>query len=215
MYLFIYLSTKPIIRYLLESQINQFQSAITAKRQSISSIKEKQISQKRAIQHFARLKQALKEETDNQATSKETNQHDLTRLLTTPDAICKKIEYMIEKQQEATLTNAELSSVSLKLEEMHKHNKYSFTDIDELITATHDMLLKQRSTDDIDNSSNIEDMQNRIQQLEEESKQRTTFVRELSGNRFDLVAGTKKAEHNLLKRIHELHSDPEVREALL
>jgi hypothetical protein len=122
---------------------------------------------------------------------------------------------MIEKQQEATLTNAELSSVSLKLEEMHKHNKYSFTDIDELITATHDMLLKQRSTDDIDNSGNIEDMQNRIQQLEEESKQRTTFVRELSGNRFDLVAETKKAEHNLLKRIHELHPDAQVREALL
>ncbi|KAI8874897.1 hypothetical protein K501DRAFT_280890 [Backusella circina FSU 941] len=196
----------------LESQIEQVQSAISSKRQSVSSLKEKQLFQKQAIQHFSSLKQALKDD-DNESTLKKTNEHDLTKLLSRPDAICKKIEYMIEKQKDTTLTNAELTSLSLKIKDMHKYN---FTDIEHLINNTNTMLLKeQRSTSDIDNNnSNMDEMQERIQQLEEEQRGRTAVVRELFDKKFNLEAETKKAEYNLMKRINELHSDPDVRKAL-
>ncbi|KAI9486334.1 MAG: hypothetical protein EXX96DRAFT_548688 [Benjaminiella poitrasii] len=208
----------------LESRISKIQQQIKNKKKTLSGIKEKESQYNRQLREHQRKYQ---KETENEETvldhdfSEEPEysigKRDLLQMVpTTPEIILKKTMSLIEQQynEQEPISSENTTQIKVLLDRLPKEqNEFWNGYIEQWIREAGKITVLEK--DGIENKFyNFDQQQQRQKILRHYSKQIET-IQELLKRKTQLELETREAEMNIVRRIKELHSDPNVQSALI
>ncbi|KAL9539154.1 hypothetical protein MBANPS3_010433 [Mucor bainieri] len=196
----------------LESRVRQARAQIEAKKSSLDELRRKQAQYRRTQPEQAQHQPTANRPDASNPSTLLRRRRDLTQLLpTTPDMICKKLEFYIKRQFEMQkfISEAEISQVKHLIDRLpEKHDKQQ----------THRMvntLLQQvkhiQKPDDhvfkILETKEYKDIQTSASKQKQE-------IEQLTERKVDLELKIRESESALIQRIREVHVDPVVQSAV-
>ncbi|GAN09162.1 hypothetical protein MAM1_0247c08684 [Mucor ambiguus] len=196
----------------LESRIRQARAQIEAKRNSLNELRQKQ-----AQYRCAQPAQPQHQPTANRSGGSNPSillgrRRDLTQLLpTTPDMICKKLEFYIKRQFETQkfISEAEINQVKHLIDRLpEKHDKQqTHRMVNALLRQVESMQKPEDYAFHIREAKEYRDIQTSASKQKQE-------IGQLIKRKDELELKIRESESILIQRIRQVHVDPVVQSAV-
>lgn len=196
----------------VESRLRHTRAQIEAKKNSVDALRQKQTQYRRAPPTPTQ-KQPTSNRSDAASPSLlHRRRRDLTQLLpTTPDMICKKLEFYIKRQFETQkfISGAEVSQVKQLIDRLpEKHDKQQTHRMaNALLHQVRQMRKPQACVFRILETAEYKD----IEAFTSKQKQ---VIEQLTERKDTLELNIREAESALIQRIRQVHVDPVVQSAV-
>lgn len=196
----------------VESRLRHTRAQIEAKKNSVEALRQRQ-AQYRSAPPTPSQKQPPSNRSDAASPSMlHRRRRDLTQLLpTTPDMICKKLEFYIKRQFEMQkfISGAEISQIKQLIDRLpEKHDKQQTHRMaNALLHQVKQLRKPQACTFHILETTEYKDIETFASKQKQDIKQLTERKDELELN-------MREAESALIQRIRQVHVDPVVQSAV-
>ncbi|CAO0794855.1 unnamed protein product [Mucor circinelloides] len=197
----------------LESEIAHTRAQIELKKNSTDALRRKQ-AQYRSIQPIQPQKQPLSRKSDVSSPSiLLRRRRDLTQLLpTTPDMVCKKLEFYIKRQfkLQKFISETEIDQIKHLIDRLpEKHDKQqTYQMVNALLQQVKQMREPMRRDFQVLETKEYKDIESFASKQKEK-------IEQLIKRRDELESKIKESETNLIQRVRELYTDPVVQSAVV
>lgn len=197
----------------VESEIAHTRAQIQVKKNSTDALRRKQ-AQYRSIQPIQPQKQPLSRKSDVSSPSiLLRRRRDLTQLLpTTPDMVCKKLEFYIKRQFELQkfISETEIDQIKHLIDRLpEKHDKQqTFQMVNALLQQVKQMREPMRRDFQVLETKEYKDIESFASKQKEK-------IEQLIKRRDELELKIKESETSLIQRVRELYTDPVVQSAVV